>query len=389
MTTVEVVTGERLVGRLVVGDGLRPVVEFTYDRGWLSAGYPIDPELPLSAAPFVRGDSLFGAFADAGPDSWGRGLLARSHPDRLLSEADYLLMVDDTARQGALRFRDAEGRWCSDRSPVPYVDDLDVLRRAAHAAEEERGEPPRVIVAAGGGTGGARPKAVLRDDGALWIAKFGSRHDTIETEEAEHAVAVLGRRAGLTMSETRLVHDLAEPVLLSRRFDRTGTERHAFLSARTLLRAVVDPGRETFDYLELADVLPELSARPTADLRELWRRVAFGCLVQNTDDHMRNHAFVRVGDGWRLSPAFDVNTDPGLGLTSATSVDGEAGPGKLEALVRSADYFRLTEPAARTLLAELAEAVASSLDGVLASFASTRTAERLREIISARVGEAR
>ena len=164
---------------------------------------------------------------------------------------------------------------------------------------------------------------------------------------------------------------------------------HAFLSARTLLRAVVDPGRETFDYLELADVLPELSARPTADLRELWRRIAFGCLVQNTDDHMRNHAFVRVGDGWRLSPAFDVNTDPGLGLTSATSVDGEAGPGKLEALVRSADYFRLTEPAARTLLAELAESVASSLDGVLASFASTRTAERLREIISARVGEAR
>jgi serine/threonine-protein kinase HipA len=40
--------------------------------------------------------------------------------------------------------------------------------------------------------------------------------------------------------------------------------------------------------------------------QELFRRVLFNCFISNTDDHLRNHAFVRDGDGWRLSPAFDL-----------------------------------------------------------------------------------
>ena len=48
----------------------------------------------------------------------------------------------------------------------------------------------------------------------------------------------------------------------------------------------------------------------TEDLRELWTRAAYGRLISNTDDHLRNHGFLRSRAGWRLSPAFDINPTP-------------------------------------------------------------------------------
>ena len=50
----------------------------------------------------------------------------------------------------------------------------------------------------------------------------------------------------------------------------------------------------------IADAIERYSPRPTADLRELYRRVVFSVLTANTDDHLRNHAFLRRGRGWAL-----------------------------------------------------------------------------------------
>lgn len=52
-------------------------------------------------------------------------------------------------------------------------------------------------------------------------------------------------------------------------------------------------------------------AETRADLRQLWRRLAFNILISNTDDHLRNHGFLYAGNaGWRLSPAFDLDPSP-------------------------------------------------------------------------------
>lgn len=139
MTDVEVYFDDELVGHLNVGEGIRPVVEFRYDQSWLGRphAFGIDPELSLSSAPFTRTGSLFGAFRDAAPDEWGRGLLARSNPDRFLGESDYLLGVSDETRQGALRFRDAGGHWLTEQSKVPVLVDLPRLRAAAERSEND------------------------------------------------------------------------------------------------------------------------------------------------------------------------------------------------------------------------------------------------------------
>ena len=50
--------------------------------------------------------------------------------------------------------------------------------------------------------------------------------------------------------------------------------------------------------------------QPKQDLIELWKRIVFNMAVSNTDDHLRNHAFIFAENGWRLSPLYDVNPIP-------------------------------------------------------------------------------
>ena len=69
-------------------------------------------------------------------------------------------------------------------------------------------------------------------------------------------------------------------------------------------------GEDGHGYLEIAEWLAANSADATADLHELWMRMAFSQLVRNTDDHLRNHGFLLTPKGWRLSPMFDVNPNP-------------------------------------------------------------------------------
>ena len=119
----------------------------------------------------------------------------------------------------------------------------------------------------------------------------------------------LAQKAGVVTPTWRLETIAKRPVLLLHRFDRTTDgARIPFLSAMTALDAT-DHG-EQHSYLELVDVLRQSGSQPEADATQLWRRMIFNILVSNTDDHLRNHAFLRERTGWRLSPAYDMNPCP-------------------------------------------------------------------------------
>ena len=106
------------------------------------------------------------------------------------------------------------------------------------------------------------------------------------------------------------------------------------------------------------EVIEEESDRATADLHELWRRVALSILVSNTDDHLRNHGFLRItSGGWSLSPAFDINPNPEPGPKFLnTSIDGRSNAASVELLLGVAEFFRLDEEEAKVILAEVSEA---------------------------------
>src|SRR3990172_12269788 len=95
---------------------------FEYDEAWLAhpSRFSLEPALKLGPGPsHTPSDKpLFGALGDSAPDRWGRALMRRAErrraerageTPRTLWEIDYLLMVNDEVRQGALRFAESEG----------------------------------------------------------------------------------------------------------------------------------------------------------------------------------------------------------------------------------------------------------------------------------------
>lgn len=180
-------------------------------------------------------------------------------------------------------------------------------------------------MAPGSSLGGARPKAsVVAPDGSLWIAKFPSKHDEINVGAWEMVVHDLAMMCNLNVPEAKLENfSKTGSTFLTKRFDRDGARRIHFASAMTLLGKTDGANAtEGSGYLDIASIIKTNSVSPQKDLHELWRRIVFNMAVSNTDDHLRNHGFVLVKDGWSLSPLYDVNPDI-YGDTLSLNVDSD------------------------------------------------------------------
>jgi serine/threonine-protein kinase HipA len=167
----------------------------------------------------------------------------------------------------------------------------------------------------------------------------------------------LAAQAGVDVPSSKLLTLAGRSVLVLDRFDRTATgERIGYVSAMTMLEASDGDQRS---YIEIAEVIENSSARATFELQQLWRRIVFNVLVSNTDDHLRNHGFLHVrGDVWRLAPAFDLNPNPASGpKLLSTTIDVADDTASVQLALDVADYFRLTEQDARTVLQDVAAAV--------------------------------
>ena len=262
---------------------------FEYDPDWLRhpARFALEPALALGPGAFhTAADApLFGAIGDSAPARWGRALMRRmsrreaereGRATRTLREVDYLLMVDDEARQGALRFAEQPGGPFlrePDATRIPPLIELPRLLSAAEhiVDEKDTDEDLRLLFAPGSSLGGARPKASVRlKDGSLAIAKFPRRDDEINVVAWEAIALTLARKAGIATPVARLEDVAGKPVLVVTRFDRVKSRRIPFLSAMSMLGA---NDNESRSYLEFVDVLRRYGAAPTEDMEALWRRI--------------------------------------------------------------------------------------------------------------------
>lgn len=285
--------------------------------------FSLEPALTVTAGRYHTPTPFFGAISDSAPDRWGRKLIQRlefhqakaeNRAPRTLMESDYLLRVDDRSRQGALRFSlKKNGPYLarySDTSIPPLIQLGRLLQLTSKVVKnEESNADIRDLIEPGSSLGGARPKAVVRDNlGNLLLAKFPSPHDDWDVELWEAVAFILARHAGIAVPETRLVTVSGQNVLLIQRFDRQGSTRIPFLSAMSMLGA---SDGDTASYLEIGEALIAHGANPDLDLKELWKRLVFNILISNVDDHLRNHGFLYENlSGWRLSPIYDLEPTP-------------------------------------------------------------------------------
>ena len=135
------------------------------------------------------------------------------------------------------------------------------------------------------------------DDCDYYILKFGdSNRSSAELEMTYYKMAT---EAGIDMMPSRLLETDGERHFLTQRFDRMGGEKQHL---QTL--AAMDPDADSYEKLLLVCRRLHL---PDSSADEVFRRMVFNYLANNTDDHNKNFSFIMNREGvWRLSPAYDM-----------------------------------------------------------------------------------
>jgi len=309
----------RYVGELHLVDAGKGV-SLKYGQEWLKHGFMLSDDLPLVDIEFFPPikNTAVGAVDDARPDRWGELVIQYVDKPERLSIMEFLFYAGDD-RFGALGVSTSASQYIPrPGSPLPRLDDAQLLSEAVRKvnAREKVNELERKVLSTGGSFGGAKPKALIEINGEQWIIKFFN-NEPIDVPLVEHATMTLANKAGIQVAETKVIRLIGEHVLLVRRFDRQGLKRIHSVSAGTALRAITPAGQEpNFGYPALAQLLrsagDQENKRNSEDMKELFRRMVFNILIDNTDDHEKNHALLVESPNkhgkYKLSPAYDVLT---------------------------------------------------------------------------------
>jgi serine/threonine-protein kinase HipA len=330
-----------------------------------------EPELPLQAGllPLPEGLTMPGCIRDAAPDAWGRrviinkklGLKGAVTDTAELDELTYLL-ESGSDRIGALDFQ---------RSPTEYVprtaNNVSMEELLESAERVERGVPltPELDQALfhGSSIGGARPKALIQDQGRKYVAKFSSSTDLYSVVKAEFIAMRLAALSGLNVAAVKLAQAANKDVLLIERFDRLPKDsvnsdrewtRKAMVSALTIL-GLDDMMARYASYEKLAEIIRYRFSDPKNTLKELFSRLVFNILCGNTDDHARNHAAFWNGKELTLTPAYDICPQGRTGneASQAMLISGNNNLSQLTVCLAAARYFLLSEEDARAIFDHL------------------------------------
>ncbi len=347
-----------VAGRL---DSAGELVTFTYGQSYLAREDRIAlylPELPLERGLIspVVGD-VAGCIADAAPDAWGRRVILNRHVGAgALDTTDLNLLTylleSGSDRIGALDFQTSASRYVARRTANATLAEL-----SDSAERVEQGIPlsPALDQALLHGTsvGGARPKALISDDGRQLIAKFSSTTDTYPVVKGEFLAMRLALLAGLNVAAVQLTKALGKDVLLIERFDRpAGGGRRAMVSALTVL-GLDEVAARYASYADLAQLIRTRFTDAIPTLHELFSRITFNVLTGNNDDHARNHAAFWDGAALTLTPAYDICPQPRAGgETAQVMAIGEDGyrMSQVAGCIARASTYRLSESDARQIV---------------------------------------
>lgn len=286
--------------------------------------FPLDPvNLPLDDQikqfPYDRENpGIPGVLLDGGPDDWGKKLLAWSRRPPPVTLVDFLLAGSGSGI-GALRFSMHKTPPPQDAPCRPFSRLEDVMK-AAQALENH--EPLEALGVAAGeiffhrgsSVGGARPKTLVYHDGAEWIAKFPHRLDRFDNPLAEHLTMRMAKTAGIRVADTRIANTAMGNVLLVKRFDWEPGRHAHFISLHSLINVFTLKSRreEDFAYDNIVRIANRISKADCSE--EVFRRMIFNVAIGNTDDHMHNHALIKMPNErhYQLSPAYDLVSNTNL-----------------------------------------------------------------------------
>ncbi|MCY4327780.1 MAG: HipA domain-containing protein [Rhodobacteraceae bacterium] len=342
---------------------------FNYGRSYLGRKNAIPiftPELPLQAGQIEPAGPLTiaSALRDGAPDTWGRRVIINRLAGGAEFSADGFLDFDELTfmlqsgsdRIGALDFQISATDYVPREKANPTLDEL---QQSTEMVEDGVPLTPALANALEQGTaiGGARPKALINDQGRKYVAKFSSSCDEYNVVKGEFVAMRLAKLCGLNVASVSLTQALGKDVLLIERFDRTKAEagwcRRAMVSALTRL-SLDEIKAAHASYQDLAEIIRARFENARATLHEMFGRMVFNILVGNTDDHARNHAAFWNGECLALTPAYDICPQSRVGheASQAMLLSGPERRSQLIHCLSAALHFHLSEEEALAMISQ-------------------------------------
>lgn len=318
------------VGRLMWHNG-RHTSYFTYNPDFLNGDIDIAPlaaSIKATSSRFpIYGENeriyqkLPSFLADSLPDDWGNLVFERWRIENNIRNTD-ITSIEKLAfigkrGMGALEFepeteREDYATTLELKSLISLAEKIAKEREQVHIFPDES-LTMQALISVGTSAGGRQPKAIVSinqqtgeirsgqiqqpEEYDYYILKFGD--DARSLSETEQTFTEMAKMAGIETAESRLLNVGGTNHFLSKRFDRNGTNK---IHCQTL--AAMDP--EADSYEKLLTVCRKLNlGEPTCE--QLFRRMVFNILANNTDDHNKNFTFLMTPNNkWRLSPAYDI-----------------------------------------------------------------------------------
>ncbi|MEI6704302.1 MAG: type II toxin-antitoxin system HipA family toxin [Deltaproteobacteria bacterium] len=316
---------------------------FAYTSSFVKTGIQLSPRhMPLTSDSYVFAylpeltyKRLPAMIADSLPDKFGNDLISsymESHGISLsqITILDRLAYMSKRA-MGALEFKPTRGATPSiSHTAIDIAKLVETSRKTVHGklgGYDTTAVALKQIIQIGTSAGGARAKAVVAfnpvtneiragqfdvEDGfEHWLLKFdglGPDKGLGKTEHhgrIEYSYYQMAEMAGIKMSPCRLLEENGRAHFMTKRFDRTGNQKH-HVQTLCAMAHMDFKQMNTYDYSQVFTLLDELNLGYSAK-EEVFRRMCFNVMAANCDDHTKNMAFIlKQGEAWQLAPAYDV-----------------------------------------------------------------------------------
>ena len=339
-------------------------VGFRYTPEYLASpwSFSLDPtHLPLGAGEMqlVCQNGIPAILDDYLPDAWGRRVMVRLARAKNRTDFNAHSVIDSLTLVGGSRIGalaiipKGEAPQFGLGEPVEsmaeaelaaqHIDDLD------YAGVDPSALSLLYLANSGTGVGGARPKALLHDEGGCYLAKF-NRHgaDPYNNARVELACLRMARAAGLNIGEGRVLEGInGREVLLLDRFDVSSEgRRHHLITVNGLLkesRTHRDIG-QAFRYDMIAELIAKYVEDVEGSLIQLVTLMLFNAAIHNTDDHERNFSLIHRQGQYQLAPAYDLVPSLTTGSYHSAGYEYSVAPPRPSEAVTLGKIFGLSKP---------------------------------------------
>ncbi len=319
---------------------------FEYEPSFVNKGWDLSPLMmpinenrahsfrDLSKDTFM---GLPGLLADALPDAYGKALLDRwlVSLGRTFANPVERLCYQSKRSMGALEFIPAKDDYL-DKSSVIEISSLvqvaaEVLSNKSNLEtnlKEDTKEALVNIIKVSTSAGGQRAKAVIAYNdttgevrsGQLdaaegfdhWLLKLDGVTNAVLGDpqhygKIEYAYYKMALKAGIEMTECRLLEENGRSHFMTKRFDRRGGNEKIHMQTLCGMAHYDYKMLHAYSYEQAFQVMRRLRL-PYGQAEQMFKRMVFNVIARNQDDHTKNISFLMDKTGtWMLSPAYDMS----------------------------------------------------------------------------------